>query len=310
MTRKEQFRQSLETFPKSVHQYLKTIPQNCGMLAADPCRAILDAFEISMENLMLRMLPLACLYSRTDISGFQVGAVVKARVSDKTDETALFLGANVEFPGQALSQTIHAEQSAVVNAWLRGARQIGMLAVTAAPCGCCRQFLYELESSQNLAVLLRDRSKAKGVTRNLPALLPQAFGPQDLRTGSGLTAPPARLPDLDLQSSSKDKLVLEAQSAAPNSYAPYSQNVAGCAIQTDDSNIYTGPYIENAAFNPSLSPLQTAIVGMIMDNFGSNSRIARAVLVEKPTSINQRNICEQLLQTVAPNVELEYYEAS
>ena len=47
---------------------------------------------------------------------------------------------------------------------------------------------------------------------------------------------------------------------------------------------------------------------MLMDKFGSDSTIARAVLVEKPTSITQRAVCELLLRTVAPDVELEYFE--
>ncbi len=129
---------------------------------------------------MFQLLPIARLYSRTAISGFQVGAVVKAKTSDEGDETALFLGANIEFPGQPLNQTIHAEQTAVINAWLQGARQIESIAVTAAPCGCCRQFLYELEGSQHLTVLLQNPSDEKSLIYDLPDLLPRAFGPQDL----------------------------------------------------------------------------------------------------------------------------------
>jgi cytidine deaminase len=309
MTPVGQFETYLNNFPASVHKYLETIPQNCGRLAADPCRAVQDALKLSMNDLMLRLLPLACLYSRTDISGFQVGAVVKAELSDKNDETALFLGANIEFPGQALSQTIHAEQAAVVNAWLQGARQIEMIAVSEAPCGCCRQFLYELDGSPYLKVLLQELPREKPAMFELPELLPQAFGPYDLGAESGLTAPPARLPNLKLRSSSEDKLVLNALSAACNSYAPYSQNLAGCAIQTGDEQIYAGPYAENVAFNPSLSPLHTAIVCMMMDNLGTDSKITRAVLVENPASISQRAVCEQLLETVAPDVDLAYFEA-
>ena len=74
--------------------------------------------------------------------------------------------------------------------------------------------------------------------------------------------------------------------------------------------MYTGRYAENAAFNPSLSPLHTAITRLTMDNFESNINITRAVLVERPTSISQRAVCELLLQTVAPGVKLEYYEAT
>jgi cytidine deaminase len=258
---------------------------------------------------MLRLLPMAKLYSKTTISDFQVGAVAKAGMSNHAGELALFLGANIEFPAQALMQTIHAEQTAIINAWLQGATQIDGLAVTAPPCGYCRQFLYELEGNQNLKVIVHDQFNGKTMLRSLSDLLPAAFGPHDLGSASGLMASPAQLTDLDLKSSSNDPYVLEAKAAAQKSYAPYSQNYAGCSIKTVDGKMYAGRYAENGAFNPSLSALHTAIIRMTMDQPGSENSISRAVLVERPTSISQRAVCELLLQTVAPSVHLEYFEA-
>ena len=74
-------------------------------------------------------------------------------------------------------------------------------------------------------------------------------------------------------------------------------------------DVFTGRYVENAAFNPSLSPLHTALVQMNMDRLDGHHPITRAVLVERPTAISQRPVCELLLRTVAPDVNLEYYEA-
>ena len=304
-----QFQQLLETFPSPVRKHLQTIPQTGGRLPAEHCLAIIKSLKISAEVLMQRLLPMAKLYCATTISDFQVGAVAKARMSDNADEIALFLGANIEFPAQALTQTIHAEQAAIINAWLQGARQIDTIAVTAAPCGYCRQFLYELEDSHMLTVILQKPELEEETTYNLSDLLPQAFGPHQLGSKTGLMASAAQLADLNLQSSSNDSFVLEALAAANKSYAPYSQDFAGCAIKTVDGRMYTGRYAENAAFNPSLSPLHTAIICMNMDQPGSKNRISRAVLVERPTSISQRAVCELLLQTVAPDVNLEYFEA-
>jgi cytidine deaminase len=112
-----------------------------------------------------------------------------------------------------------------------------------------------------------------------------------------------------LDTPSKDSLVLEALSAAKQCYAPYTQNFAGCAIQLSDEKLYSGRYAENAAFNPSLSPLHAAMIRMNMDSLLPMNEITRAVLVEKPTSISQRSICELLLGTLAPEVQLEYIEA-
>ena len=104
-------------------------------------------------------------------------------------------------------------------------------------------------------------------------------------------------------------LVLKAKAAAKNSYAPYTQNLAGCVIMTVDGKKYTGRYAENAAFNPSLTALHTALINMTMALPGLETSIHRAVLVERSTSISQRAACELLLQTVASNVSLEYFEA-
>jgi hypothetical protein len=40
-----------------------------------------------------------------------------------------------------------------------------------------------------------------------------------------------------------------------------------------------------------------------------NRSITRAVLVEKPSRCEQRNITESILKTCAPNVTLEYFKA-
>jgi cytidine deaminase len=309
MSKDSQFQQILKTFPSAVQDRLQTIPQTGGMLSAEHCPAVLESLNISIDELMQRLLPIARLYSRTPISGFGVGAVAKARMPVHASDVALFLGANIEFPAQALTQTIHAEQSAIINAWLQGAKQIDTIAVTATPCGYCRQFLFELEGSQNLKVILHDQIGGKTMQHNLSDLLPAAFGPHELGSATGLMASPAQLADLNLKWSSNDPFVLEAKAAANKSYAPYSQNYAGCAIKTVDGKMYAGRYAENAAFNPSLSALHTAIISMTMDQPGSENSIGRAVLVERPTAISQRAVCELLLQTVAPNVGLEYFEA-
>lgn len=44
--------------------------------------------------------------------------------------------------------TVHAEQSSIADAWMNGEEGIDLIAVTAAPCGYCRQFLNELTQPQ------------------------------------------------------------------------------------------------------------------------------------------------------------------
>ena len=122
MTFDSQFQQFLETFPPTVREHLQTIPHTGGMLSAKHSRVVMDALNISAEILMQQLLPMAKLCCATAISDFQVGAVAKAGMTDNAGDVALFLGANIEFPAQALTQTIHAEQSATLHAWHQGAQ--------------------------------------------------------------------------------------------------------------------------------------------------------------------------------------------
>ena len=56
----------------------------------------------------------------------------------------LYVGVHLEFPCLPLHNSVHAEQFLVVNALQHGERELVKLAVSAAPCGHCRQFLSEL----------------------------------------------------------------------------------------------------------------------------------------------------------------------
>ena len=306
--RQTQFEQFLETFPQSLRNGLQSVPQNSGRLDTQYCTAVAKTPGMSPESLMVRLLPMAKLYARAPISDFQVGAIAKGSLSDHSEEFALFLGANTEFTGQALSQTIHAEQAAVINAWQHGAVRINAIAVSAAPCGRCRQFLYELETRNSLTVIVQRPDGDGYINEQLSELLPQAFGPQDLGIKGGLMSSSGYLAKLNRKTDFDDPLVHKALLAAELSYAPYTYNFAGCAIQVSDQKIYTGSYVETVAFSSSLSPLHTAVIHMHMAGLSTDNKISRAILVEKPTKISQRGVSKLLLDSLAPNTQLEYYK--
>jgi len=85
---------------------------------------------------------------------------------------------------------------------------------------------------------------------------------------------------MTLESPAADDLTRQAFEAANASYAPYSHNGSGLALRLKDGSTYAGRYSENAAFNPSLSPLQGALIGMVADGRAFNE-IAEVVLVER-----------------------------
>ncbi len=70
-----------------------------------------------------------------------------------------------------------------------------------------------------------------------------------------------RASDLSFQ-----EAVQQASAQARASYAPYSRCPAGLALITASQTIYAGPYVESAAYNPSLSPLQSAIIVGVIDS--------------------------------------------
>ena len=213
------------------------------------------------------LLESAATFSRPPVSDFRVGAVARGATG------TLYLGANVEFAGESLAFTIHAEQSAVANAWMHGETGIDLIATSASPCGFCRQFLNELVSAPSLRILTNGRS------RPLAELLPDAFGPQDLDRPDGLLSPM----DHRLEIVEGDALAQAALAAANISYAPYSGTFAGVALQTSDGAIIAGAYAENAAFNPSLAPLEAALSQLNLRG-GAFGSIAEAVLVQVGTS--------------------------
>lgn len=216
-----------------------------GELEDDPAVAGVISAE-DAKNLgddLTALLPFAAKFAKPPVSDFYVGCVARGLSG------ALYYGANLEFSGEALSFTVHAEQSSITNAWMSGEEGIDLVAVTAAPCGYCRQFLNELTTANRLTIAMPKE------TRPLSELLPNAFGPRDLGIAGGLMQHAQH----DLIADADDELARAALAAANASYAPYSKSFAGIALRAEDGTIASGAYAENAAFNPSMSPLEVAL---------------------------------------------------
>lgn len=242
-----------------------------------------------VETVMADLVPVAAARAVAPISKFHVGAVGLGASG------AVYLGFNLEFPGQVFHQTVHAEQFVVALAAWKGESALTRLAISHAPCGHCRQFLCELHGHDRLRITIGDRPET-----GLEELIPYNFGPADLDVRHPLLASPPyglELPDLD-------PLQLAALEAARRSYSPYSGCPAGVAILVEGQT-YAGSLLENAAYNPTLSPLQAALV----DYYSQKTRppvLERAVLVEAAGPVSQRWAAESLLHSLAPGLELDY----
>jgi cytidine deaminase len=183
-----------------------------------------------------------------------------------------------------------------------GETGVEMLAISAAPCGYCRQFLNELTTASTLKIVLPNTPATL-----LTALLPAAFGPTDLGVTAGLMSPQSH--GMKLASPANDDVAQAALAAANRSYAPYSSSFAGVALKTSDGAIFTGSVAENAAFNPSMSPLEVAVVNLVISGGRNYGDIVDAVLVEAiDAKASQAGVTREVLD-VMTSVPLRICEA-
>jgi cytidine deaminase len=243
---------------------------------------------------MLALIPLAQKRARPLLSNFRVGAVALG------GSGAIYLGANAEIDLASLAHTIHAEQSAVVNALLSGETALERLAVSAAPCGHCRQFLNELASADRLQVVWPGRTPVR-----VADLLPAAFGPRDLGVAGGLPSP-TPLP-LEWTAPVADPLAEAAKAFASRSYVPYTREWAGLALEVrSPAGVRTvgGMALENAAFNPSLSPLQTALISLLLRGLAPEQVTAAALVHRDGARVAVAEVTAAFLARLAPAARL------
>ena len=265
-----------------------------GALSGAQLSHIADKSQLSLQQVYLALLPIAAKLANPPISHFHVGALVIGGSGN------LYMGANLELPNQALNHSVHAEQSAISHAWIKGETEIKDIIVTASPCGHCRQFINELHLGKNINIHLPEQDTAP-----LSYYLPYAFGPSDL----GVTTPLLHKHSVALTYASDDKLVQTALEQASISYAPYSACHAAVVLEMKSGEYVIGRYAENAAFNPSLLPMQMALSHINLRRLDYQD-IQRAVFVESSAGqISLADMSQSSLASVS-NVKLESLIAS
>lgn len=235
-----------------------------AMLSAGQVSSLRNATGLDEDALAFALLPLAAACARADLSHFNVGAIARG-VSG-----TWYFGGNMEFLGATMQQTVHAEQSAISHAWLRGEKALAAITVNYTPCGHCRQFMNELNSGLALRINLPGRAP-----HTLKDYLPDAFGPKDLDIKTLLMDEQDH--GYPLQG---DALTQAAIKAANKSHTPYSKSPSGVALELADGTIFSGSYAENAAFNPTLPPLQGALNLLSLHGYDYPA-ITREMLAER-----------------------------
>lgn len=249
------YQQSFQSFfdPKARHFVERWFQKGfSGVVTADEAFDIKKHGQMNPIELGRTLAEAARTFSRSGVSNFKVGAALESKAGN------FYLGTNGEFSGGALSLTIHAEQAAITRG-IGYEQEFKRLFVTEFPCGHCRQFMMEFGFDDELVI---DVKGTEPLT--LKALLPFAFGPLDLgKTHGALHAGGQKLRPKD-ELAHKDPLVIAAWNAAERSYAPYTGAYAGIAMQGLRGWILGASYWENAAFNPSISLFQSAMIELMM----------------------------------------------
>lgn len=276
-------------------------PHFDGSLSLSIAQTLVNQTGLQLASVMLGLSAVAALYAQPPISNFFVGAVVAG------GSGSLYFGCNMEYSGQPLSFCSHGEQDATVNAWTHYETTITSLAVNAAPCGYCRQYLYETASAKSLQIILQGSTPtSQPQVMMLTDLLPLAFGPQDLGITTSLLTPQSNR--LALPQPSHDLATLAGLYAANISYAPYTNSFSGLGLVTTDGAWFPGPLSENAAYNPSQSPLEAALALMNLSGY-SYANIASVALVEvQDAKVSQLDVSRSVLSAVT-DVPLNYVVA-
>ncbi|MQM19968.1 hypothetical protein Taro_052978 [Colocasia esculenta] len=264
---------------------------------------------LASPDLLPTLVPTAMALARPPISNFRVGAVGLG------SSGRIYFGANLEFPGTPLNQSVHAEQFLLANAAAHGESRITHVAVSSLPCGHCRQFFQEVRGAPEIQILVTADGPGAAF-RPLGELLPHPFGPRDLLTEDAPLLLERHDNHLVLEEGEdggggggaacngagefEERLIAAALEGARRAHAPYSGCPSGFAVGDEDGNVYGGSYAESAAYNPSFAPMQAALASCVAAG-GSYGKIVAAALVEKGgAAVSHEGVARLLMAAVAP----------
>ncbi|KAB1209311.1 Cytidine deaminase 1 [Morella rubra] len=283
------------------------------VIPAQEAESMARGSKLTVLQLLPSLVNSAKGLARPPISHYHVGAVGLG------SSGRIFLGVNLEFPTLPLHHSVHAEQFLLTNLSLNAEPHLRYLAVSSAPCGHCRQFLQEIRDAQDINLLITSEPDSNQF-QPLSNFLSHPFGPHDLLPKHvPLLLEPhdnrlsflseTHLPSCNGFSDGHGELRYAALEAANKSHAPYSECPSGVALMDGEGKVYKGSYTESAAYNPSLGPVQAALVAYVAGGDGGGyERIVAAVLVEKDGAVvKQEDTARLLLQAISPKCELTVF---
>ncbi len=240
-------------------QALAALAPGLVLPAAEVARIVAEEGLAGPEDLMLHLVAAARAHARPPVSGFFVGAVGLLASGD------VILGGNLEFPGTHLGMTVHGEGFVATRAMQLGQRLSAIALDEAHPCAHCRQFLSEFSGGPELWLI-----DPLGHRLRLSDLYPWPFDPAYL--GQEGAVPGAEtFPTL---TSDGPPLLTRTGRRA---WAPYSRCPGAVVLELRGGEAVAGASFESVAFNPTLPPLQAALIALLAGG-GGYADIAHAHL--------------------------------
>jgi cytidine deaminase len=230
----------------------------------------------------------AAALARPPISSYRVGVVGIGAASGD-----LYLGGNLEFPGAAITHTVHAEGVAALLARARGDELAVLASTQTRPCAHCRQVLAEFAGGLDLRLI-----DPFGHDIRLEDVFPWPFAPGDLGQ-AGAVPSGGEAPVLADPSSVPTDVAAVLASAGRRAHAPYSGSRSAIVLRLGDGSLVGGACLESVAFNPTIGPLQDALVGLVAAG-RQYGEIAEAWLAVVPgAGVNHEAPTRDLLGAVA-----------
>jgi cytidine deaminase len=247
---------------------------------------------------MLVLLDEAKRHAHPPISNFFVGAVGLASPSGD-----LILGGNVEFPGTHLAYTLHGEGFVATRAFNRGS-ELAVIAIGEAhPCAHCRQYLSEFAASHALELI-----DPLGHTLTLAQLYPWPFDPAYLGEPGAL---PAQLPQPELELAAADvgrDVAAALLAAGRRAHAPYSKCPGAVVLELSGGRLVAGAGVESVAFNPTVGPLQAALVDLLAAGRPYGDILSATLGTVRGGAVDYSASTRELLGQIAPDARLAIVE--
>jgi cytidine deaminase len=207
----------------------------------------------AVQRLMVALLDAAATVARPPISGYRVGAVGQLAGG------GLVLGGNLEFPGASIHHTVHAEGFVALRSRAVGEAVTRLALSSARPCAHCRQVLAEFAWAGRLRIV-----DPAGHDRSLDDVYPWPFLPAALGMTGVPPQPSPETPEPALNDPAlPDDVTAALRAAGRLAHAPYTRSVAAIVLRLGDGALVPGSVLESVAFNPTIGPLQDALVGVV-----------------------------------------------